>query len=263
MSLSRVIKHDAQSTLSIHGVSFESLVEFSSAACSDGVAGGFIPMMPVEEAEFVAAEPLKGEVALPAAEEPEPAPFDTKVAVEEPGSDGVNEMLQGAYSDGFREGARQAEERFASGCRALADAIEKISLERERIITDSEDDLVMLTMAVARKIIHQEVTQDRKVVANIVHAAVSTISERYDVVVRLHPSDYTVLDERKNLLFHGVSGDHLTFRPDETISCGGCVVDTAMGAVDARVETQLDELCRALLCKKGEPGMICQEEEYE
>ena len=67
------------------------------------------------------------------------------------------------------------------------------------------------------------------------------------ITVSLSPEDYRSL----------VAGEHefkdvidrtkrLMFREDETVAKGGCVVETEVGTIDARIETQLEAIRKAL-----------------
>ncbi len=177
----------------------------------------------------------------------------------------MNERLQIAFEKGVQEGRRQVEE--VMGCRrsrAVADAVERITALRERILYESEEDLLRLCMMVARIVIHREISLDRQIVANIVSAAVSAVSERDEIVIRLNPIDYQVMTENKHYCLLGADQKRITLKSDKTVPSGGCMVDTTMGAIDARIETQLDEICRSLLDSRGASfGKPEDEEAYE
>lgn len=56
----------------------------------------------------------------------------------------------------------------------------------------------------------------------------------------------------RNLYLNGLSDDRqLEIKPDDAVPPGGCIVDTVMGEIDARADTQLDEMFRRLVEEKN------------
>jgi flagellar biosynthesis/type III secretory pathway protein FliH len=72
------------------------------------------------------------------------------------------------------------------------------------------------------------------------------------VRLRCHPDDLELLERgRPRLLERCRSAGALQLEADERIARGGCVVESELGSVDARLAVQLDAIERAL---RGEPS---------
>jgi flagellar assembly protein FliH len=157
-------------------------------------------------------------------------------------------LVQEAYGKGFEEGKRQAERGLSSVFKALREAVDEVSGLREQVLRDCEDDLLKLAVLVARKVIHQEITTDRLILAKIVAAAVNSSSERDEIVIRLNPEDHRLVVAHKHLYLNGFSDERvLDLKADDSVTPGGCIVDTAMGEIDARTDSQVDEIFRRLM----------------
>jgi flagellar biosynthesis/type III secretory pathway protein FliH len=66
--------------------------------------------------------------------------------------------------------------------------------------------------------------------------------------VRVHPDDVAAVTVRRDALAaRAPAGAALDIVADEAVGRHGCVIETALGRVDARLETQLAALERALL----------------
>lgn len=180
--------------------------------------------------------------------------------------DELLQRVQESYDRGLEEGQRQAERGLTNVFKSLRDAISGVINLREQILRDCEEDLLKLSILVAGKIVRQEITQDRGILAKVVTAAIDSASESDDIVVRLNPEDYKLVTSQKLHYLNGLSGERaLNLKPDDTVSFGGCIIDTVMGEIDARLETQLEEIQKRLMEERsgliGVPHDILNDEE--
>jgi flagellar assembly protein FliH len=66
--------------------------------------------------------------------------------------------------------------------------------------------------------------------------------------MRLNPQDLAMLGEQGQQIVDTLSTcGEAAFVADETISRGGCLLETEHGVIDARVETQLERIASELL----------------
>ncbi|MGA7829273.1 MAG: FliH/SctL family protein [Geobacteraceae bacterium] len=172
-----------------------------------------------------------------------------------------------SYEKGFEEGKRQAERGLANVFKALRDAVEELTTLKEQVLRASEEDLLKLAVMIARKVIHQEIATDRLILAKVVSAAVSNTSDRDELVIRLNPEDHRLVSAHKHLYLNGCNDERLVeLRADDVIAPGGCIVDTVMGEIDARTDSQVDEIFRRLLEEKTSlmslPAQLAGEREH-
>ena len=113
------------------------------------------------------------------------------------------------------------------------------------MIRETEQQMVQLALAVARRIVHREITLDPDLLIAMARVALDRLGDSAHVTIRLHPEDYTAMRRRPR---HGV-GRHRTSRvvADSRVARGGCRVESDFGAMDAGVDAQIHELARALL----------------
>jgi flagellar assembly protein FliH len=177
-------------------------------------------------------------------------------------------QVQESFDRGFEEGKRQAERGLTNVFKALRDAVEDTAALRGQVLRETEEDILKLVITVSRKVIHQEIATDRLILAKIVAAAVNSASERDEVVVRLNPEDYRQVSAHRQIYLNGCGDDRqLELKSDDTVSPGGCIVETATGEIDARTETQLDEVFRRLLDERNNqieihPAIIVEREPH-
>jgi flagellar assembly protein FliH len=205
------------------------------AAGDQGSGGGFVPLALFDTSELtgVAAVAQKGVL--------EP---DSIVMSEED----LNRRLRETFENGLAEGKNLAERGLLNVFKALRTASEGIHSLREKVLRESEDELLNLIIMVARKVILREVSQDRGILSEVLQNAIAGLSERDEITVRLNPDDYALATTgRDDILRRELSSDRMRLKPDPTVLAGCCMIDTDMGTINASIDAQLDEIYRRLL----------------
>ncbi len=104
-----------------------------------------------------------------------------------------------------------------------------------------ENLVIQLSVAIAEKILEREISKD-SIIENILTEALKRVIGANKVLVKLNPDDLKNFNiENKNFFSEG-SLSKINFESDERIDKGGCLVETEIGNVDARISTQLNEL---------------------
>ena len=93
----------------------------------------------------------------------------------------------------------------------------------------------------------RELTLNPDAVSDIVSAALRQAGAPRDIVLRVHPDDLKALERgRPRLLERSARTQAVQLRPDASIGRGGCIVESELGTVDARLPIQLEAIERAL-----------------
>lgn len=209
-----------------------------------GPPTGFVPMALVAPA--VEAEEIPEQLV---AEEMLPEPERITLTEEE-----LDQRLRESFQSGLHEGKNLAERGLHNVFAALRSATEGLHALREKVMRESEDELIKLIMAVAAKVIQREVAQDRQgILADVVKAATAGISARDEIFIHLHPDDYAEVTGKSA---HEPFTERMQFKSDPDVSPGSCRVDTEMGTIDASFGAQLEEIFRRL---QEERSMIAED----
>ncbi|HKK01556.1 MAG TPA: FliH/SctL family protein [Desulfuromonadales bacterium] len=220
MSLSRIVRGNGDESKPVMFYDFDRPFEVETDAApfteTAGAPGGAT---------------AKGEASAGA---PEPAP-------------NLDALREDAFASGRQEGLAIAEQQLGSTTRALAAALQDISRLRQSLLTNSTDDMVRLVMAVAEQVIQTVVTEKETVVLDVLKNALQAAVKADEFHIRVHPDDLTAVTEHQPLFLASVSGlKNITFEGDPSIARGGCFIESALGEVDATIETQLEEIRRHL-----------------
>jgi len=169
----------------------------------------------------------------------------------------AQKIKENAFQEGFvqgkEEGTRLALEQMQGMLREIQAYLSKLKSLDQTLRKESEQEIVKLASAIAQKIILQELKTDPSIVSNIVRAALTKVPFSSKVKVRLSPADWEYVTSRS---FDTTEYREIIFEPDNSITPGGCYLETDFGEVDARLDEQLQEIERVFqrLIPQPEPA---------
>jgi flagellar assembly protein FliH len=112
-----------------------------------------------------------------------------------------------------------------------------------------EIDIVRLVLAIARKTIAGELNTNPDVVVNVAREAINYLDNPQNVTVYVNTQDMEkVLKAIESREITEVGEKQINFEvlPDDRMSQGSCLIESDIGRVDARVETRLTSVERAI-----------------
>lgn len=174
----------------------------------------------------------------------------------------IERIEQEAYSRGFQDGEKAGMEAEVGKVTPVIcnfnQALQKLELVKKDLYVSAEERTIELALAIAKKIVGLEISVNKDAVMRIVRQAIQKVVDKEDIRIRVNPEDFEFVREAKDQLADLVENlNQITVVADETIAFGGCIVESKMGDVDARIEKQfqfIDDLFRSELnkAKKGE-----------
>ncbi len=150
---------------------------------------------------------------------------------------------KGAFDRGFREGeaagAARAQEQFQAAVRAFAESAAGMAGYKASLRAEAEREMVVLALAVARKVVRRELSIDPDIVLAVVKACLEEIRNAEIYRLRLHPQDVQAVAAY-------LASRPIEVIPDPMVGRGGAVFETSQGRLDARLDSQLTEIERGL-----------------
>jgi flagellar assembly protein FliH len=178
----------------------------------------------------------------PAALPPPPAPPD------------FAELEREAFAKGFAQGERSGQEaanqRGEAMLRRLTQTLQELTELRSQMIRQTERQMVELALAVARRIVHREVSIDPDLLVAMARVALDRLGAAAQITVRLSPDDYQLTGAAR--VAH-LTATNVTVVADGRIPRGGCQVESDMGTLDAGIDAQIHEIAQALLGRADAP----------
>lgn len=146
-----------------------------------------------------------------------------------------------AYNEGLRRGIEAGREEFqravGGAAEALAVATDQVAQSYERFLESLEPQVMRLVQGIVERVIGREVRTDPELILSAVRRALVCLTDRAHIIVRVHPADLEALRNQKAVLFDNVEGVvRYSMEGDDSISPGGCTIDSDTCHVDARLE---------------------------
>lgn len=155
----------------------------------------------------------------------------------------VKMINQQAYREGYDAGyARGAAVAGAEAAR-LAELAESARREMGGLEQTIAEDLVRLALTLARSLVRESLKVHPEMIEAIVRETVRDVPPfGQSTRLRMHPDDAALLAKHLGQELDG----GWSVVEDETMSRGGCRVESSAGEIDASIETRWQKLCAAL-----------------
>jgi flagellar assembly protein FliH len=157
----------------------------------------------------------------------------------------IEQLVSAAHNKGFEEGQAAGRQSMAPQMEALqmklARTIEELTGLRPRYRRQAEQDMVALALAVARRILHRELTMAPEALLGLVKAALDKMEAREVHKVRVSRSDAALV---RQFFEQNGSPDRVEVVADANLAPGSVLIESNHGLLDASVDTQLAEIER-------------------
>ena len=186
---------------------------------------GIIRLDPDGHVKFETEE-LQAAMAKEQPEQPPPPP-EPQVDLETI----QKEAFQQGYQAGKQETLQAIQQELEQVRNNVQAIVHSIPARIDEAIAQTEPQLLALTLALAKKIIHAETRQNPEVISNVLQAALEKVKNQTVIAIRMHPEDIELVSPQ-------FDDGRVELIPDKSVERGGCIVETDLGELDATIETQ-------------------------
>jgi flagellar assembly protein FliH len=153
--------------------------------------------------------------------------------------------IKAAHQQGRSESEAAANQRALQKAEPVIAALSRIVQElagaRRDFRAEAEYDTVQLAIAIARRVLHRELSTDPEAILGLVMAASRKLTARETHRLRVSPSDAAAIQEHRS---HLELPPALEIVSDASLSPGSAIFETSRGELDASIGTQLAEIDR-------------------
>ena len=161
----------------------------------------------------------------------------------------IEQAKRAAYEEGRSDALTELENQFSQDLFAKYGEFENLAHSLEKGFDEYElafEKLVSsFSLKIAEKILKKSIDEE-SIIAKTISEASQKIIGAEKVLIKLNPSDLELLKDSGRELFRDESFTKVKFESDPKIEKGGCIIESEIGNVDARISTQLSEIDRKI-----------------
>lgn len=164
---------------------------------------------------------------------------------------GIKERaFQSGYQSGWETAVKEIQMVTDSIFRTFRKGLDDIVSLKDDILGQSEDDIVQLSTAIARKLVFRELRQHPDTIVSIVKEAIKLVRSREEIVIRIHPEDCDTLKQHLSEMVEQLSEAKagpqqdvpIRIEEDSSLTPGGCIVETDTGLIDMSFEARMESI---------------------
>jgi flagellar assembly protein FliH len=151
-----------------------------------------------------------------------------------------------AYENGFKQGHKDGlaleQKKIEEMGKELESLFSEIRDLKPKIYSESEEELIKMAILIAKKIIKEEIKTNSNIIANAVRSAMSLLVDKRKIKIIMNPDD---MEEAKRLLpdlAKLTNGGKFQLTEDNSVTKGGCILETGFGKINATIEGQMEML---------------------
>lgn len=160
----------------------------------------------------------------------------------------VQQIIDEAYTAGYNSGLRKGAEEAAVLIARLEEDANRVAADWVDLVDSAEPEVLKLCLEAVEKVIRHEIKIDPRVVVRTIKSCLRRIKDRSHIDVRVSPEEVAFVREQRDELLSVAEGTRaINIMDDRRVSPGGCVVESASGTLDAKIETQFDQISKKMM----------------
>lgn len=159
----------------------------------------------------------------------------------------AEKLLLAAREDGYREGFEtgysDSRNEAQSFINEAADIREFLDDRKSEIYKEVEEQVVKLVLDISKKVIGEEITQNREAILSLINQALQKCAFRKKLVLKVSPQDHGFILENKDRVCRLVEGiSDIEIEADMSLEAGSCIVETPSGEINSSIDVQIREI---------------------
>lgn len=171
-----------------------------------------------------------------------------KLKSEEIKKQAYDKGLQKGYAEGLKKGKDDGMKKVEDIRKQADDVLEEAHRISREYIDSKKDEIVNLSLNIARKIIGYKCNLDDEVITKILNDSIKSCVAKRRLLIRVNPMDYALVDCKRDEISK-TTGEKviISLLRDSNIKRGGCRLESESSIVDADIDSQLERIKEAML----------------
>ncbi|MCK5145296.1 hypothetical protein KAR48_00995 [bacterium] len=203
---------------------------------------------PVRHIRAILPKTMRYRNGPPEPVEPEPSQETVIAELEKTYQERSEAAYKNGIEDGTEMGLEQGRQEIKVVMEQLGELTRELEIYRSSLIREVDEIVTQLSLSIVKVLIQRTVTEDPELIKDVVKEALRQVEDRRRIVVKVHPEDWTAIktfEPEIREAMHSIR--EIEIKEDAQIRRGGCLIESDSGIVDARIDTQIEEIAAGLL----------------
>ena len=167
----------------------------------------------------------------------------TMEAAEEEARSLLSSSREEGYKEGYESGYLEGKNEAQSIIDEASEIKTFLDMRRESLYREAEEQIVDLVLSISKKVIGQELSQNRETLLSLVNQALQKCAFKNKLVLKISPLDYDFIKENKYRICKMVEGiSDIDIVSDLSLPQGSCIIETPSGEINSSIEVQYNEI---------------------
>ncbi len=161
----------------------------------------------------------------------------------------IQRRIDDAWNEGFAEGRHNAKveleasysEKIMQRLSQVQGILDEVDQQLGEYDRAYEKSIVELSFRIAERIVRREIDRE-SIYAEVLKDAVKKVLGANQVIIKLNPDDLDNINSESDNKFVNDNFSQIKYEADNRCERGGCMVESDIGNLDARISTQLEEI---------------------
>lgn len=155
----------------------------------------------------------------------------------------TSSALENGYREGFEKGYMEGRKEAQTVINEASELREFLDKRRDDLFNEAEEQVVQLVLDLAKKVIGDEITQNREAILNLVNQALQKCAFKKKLVLKTSPQDFEFILDNKDRICMMVEGiSDIDIVSDLSLSQGSCIIETPSGEINSSIDVQIKEV---------------------
>ena len=171
----------------------------------------------------------------------------SEIVSENSAIDSENDRYNIGFADGQSQGVKIEKEKIFSKLNLINQTIDELKKYKKTIYKNAEKSVLDLALTISKKIVYNEVLINKNIVLSVISESLKKVMDQEKIIVKVNSEDLLFIKENKKLLNEmSLKNNTVKFVEDCEVQCGGCIIETDSGVIDARTESQFNAIEEAI-----------------
>jgi len=155
----------------------------------------------------------------------------------------MSDAKENGHREGFEAGYLEGRREAQSVIDEAAELRKFLDNRRDDIYEEAEEQMVQLVLDIAKKVISDELTQNKEAILSLVKKALQKCAFKKMLVLKVSPLDFDFILENKGRICMMVEGiSDIEIVSELSLDQGSCIIETPSGEINSSMDIQIKEI---------------------